>query len=251
MVLELGTHIYPTGAAARITVDYDDVREFQYVIPHSSLSELSKIYSHTTYSFKPNYSPAQIHIPYVPQPEQEDIIRYHTPIPDPSIGIDEFWGIQNSSDDEMKPQDAHWILHPSFNNHCLHVTIDHPQYGTTGKWIDIRNGILSFQKQVHQNFEILDKEHIQKPKISPRHTSKSILAIIDGEHHGQFVRCIGKGKREGDLLVAFSENAGESSEVLNPTVFSVASTQVVEVRTKNNRLGSRLIVDLCKKIKEK
>ncbi|KAJ3715668.1 hypothetical protein C8R42DRAFT_745667 [Lentinula raphanica] len=181
MVLELGTHIYPTGAAARITVDYDDVREFQHWRPLEEICSLeSQHIQHLAYSFKPNYSPAQIHIPYVPQPEQEDIVRYHTPIPDPSIGIDEFWGIQNSSDDEMKPQDAHWILHPSFNNHCLHVTIDHPQYGTTGKWIDIRN----------------DKEHIQKPKISPRHTSKSILAIIDGEHHGRFVRCIGKGKRE-------------------------------------------------------
>ncbi|KAJ3749776.1 hypothetical protein EV360DRAFT_76180 [Lentinula raphanica] len=173
MVLELGTHIYPTSAAARITVDYDDVREFQHWKRFVHLKASTYNILHILSS--PTILLHKFTFPIYPNLNKKIL----------SATIPQFlMQVLNSSDDEMKPQDAHWILHPSFNNHCLHVTIDHPKYGTIEKWIDIRN----------------DKEYIQKPKISPRHTSKSILAIIDGEHHGRFVQCIGKGKREGKGL---------------------------------------------------
>ncbi|KAJ3900401.1 hypothetical protein F5879DRAFT_925464 [Lentinula edodes] len=250
IVVELSAHT-SNGTNSLVTVDYDDIREFEHWRTLAEVQPLG-LYQ-TSYNLRPDYFPPQLDVPYIPQPGPEVVSRFTTPFPTASdVTLDTFWGVQPL--EEIKPQDLHWILHPAFNQKSLHVFIDptHSLHGGYAKWVYVDNGIVSLKKQGGHT-EQLELAVIQRPMVPPARTCKSLLAIIEGNHFGELVRCIywTRGEcGEEKLWVAIATNAGTLSETLHHDVFPVSRSHTVAVKTdaEVEKHGKSLILDLRSKL---
>ncbi|KAJ3885097.1 hypothetical protein GG344DRAFT_70827 [Lentinula edodes] len=250
IVVELSAHT-SNGTNSLVTVDYDDIREFEHWRTLAEVQPLG-LYQ-TSYNLRPDYFPPQLDVPYIPQPGPEVVSRFTTPFPTASdLTLDNFWGVQPL--EEIKPQDLHWILHPAFNQKSLHVFIDptHSLHGGYAKWVYVDNGIVSLKKQGGHT-EQLELAVIQRPMVPPARTCKSLLAIIEGNYFGELVRCIywTRGEcGEEKLWVAIATNAGTLSETLHHDVFPVSRSHTVAVKTdaEVEKHGKSLILDLRSKL---
>ena len=217
-----------------------------------------------------DYCPTVVEKPYIPQPLPE-ITRSSTPRP-PAIdnvllNTDSaaFWGFSVSfslseclftdhlqsfsQPEELQRDPSHWILYPVFNGKSLYVSIDssNSHYNWESKWIQICDGIASFQVQGGHS-RIVNISSIHLPIIPPSHTCKSLLAVVMGDHAGKLVRCITWSREDSEwhYHVACAHNAATPNESLEEHTLMVFPWQVVQVKENSDTLkhGRLLIQEL-------
>ncbi|KAF9030054.1 hypothetical protein BDP27DRAFT_1436367 [Rhodocollybia butyracea] len=185
LIVTLALMVYtPEQTNRAITVDYDDVREPEH---WRTLCEICPLKANQSFfQLNSNHIPKQVEKEYVPLPCD---IASRSTTPQPSLDTvtaeSKFWNTSLSSEAEL----LHWIFSPVFNGHAFFVSIApaHPKFGGFGKYVHMNDHTLSFQKQGGHS-EHISAALIHKPNPPPLRTTKHLLAVIEGDHAGQFTR---------------------------------------------------------------
>ncbi|KAF9063773.1 hypothetical protein BDP27DRAFT_1426589 [Rhodocollybia butyracea] len=234
-----------------ITVDYNDVREPEY---WRTLIEMCPLKGNQSFfHLNSNYTPKQVEREYVSL-QRFDIPSCPT-TPQPSLDTvraeSNFWNTMNLSE-SPEPEPSHWIFSPAFNGHSFFVSIApaHPKFGGFGKYVTRNDHTLSFQKQGGHS-EHISATLIQKPNPPPLRTTKHLLAVIEGDHVGQFVRCIywKEINSEEMLYIASVANLEMENETFNHDIFAVSRIKVVEVLESSSARNKGW--QLCKALRHK